>query len=365
MRVLILNRDMHIGGGVTYIRGLCSVLRRGGCSVVVMSAGGPMAADVAQVCDGLYSVPVFAGFQRPWLRMFLRRKQIDIVNVHSFTQARVIAPVCAAEGVPLIVTMHNPPGPARSKEWEPIWQQAAAVMVMNECMLEFCQRAGIDPDKLFLTRLLLDWPEQSPSPPRRAKVLAYCSRLSGTKGQVAEAWLRGLARMADLRDARLLVVGGGWYARRVRRTAKDLGLSPEMAGSTPRASDLFREVDVLAGSGYVALEGLRAGCAVVGMGFKGCAGAVTLQSLSSCLGTNFGDHALSPLDCSPEVVARSLNEAVRLVETGEAHRVGEAARHHCSLDAVAHSLLSMVSAVADGRGVRQYSAPLLAAAPPF
>ena len=345
MNILVVNRDLSIGGGSTYIHSLCRILTSNGSRVTLLAAPGPMYQSMTGICSEIRRVPLVHPIQGPWLSRFLRSRRIDVVNVHSRTQARVAHPVCQQEGIPLVMTMHGPIGAKHHAALQPVYASAAGVMVMNEQNARYCVRYGVTPSRIFLTRLMLDWGHRNPRPARQARTFTYCSRLSGLKGPKAETWLRAVALLGNVPDWRLVMIGDGHYRRRLEDLSKELGLNVSFMGSVTQASRLFDETDVLTGSGYVAIEGLRSGCGVVGLGYEGCTGAVTEDSLQYCLAMNFGDNMYCENDSSPERVASSLRAASTAVETGEADRVSSLARAQCSEDEVAGPVSSFFECV--------------------
>ncbi|MCA1597317.1 MAG: glycosyltransferase, partial [Chloroflexi bacterium] len=224
MNILILNRDLNVGGGVTYIRGLCSVLRSRGHRVFIIAGPGPMAAALSKSSDGLWSVPLFSPLQRPWLRHIVHKHAIDVINVHSRTPARMAFPVCEHAGIPMVVTAHGPVYGRRLELLKPIYARAAAFIVMNEQNASYYRGVGVPSDRLHLSRLLVDWSEAQERPARPARTFMYCSRLSGLKGPRAEAWLRAIALLAPDPGARLVVIGSGSYRRRLQEVAASLNL---------------------------------------------------------------------------------------------------------------------------------------------
>lgn len=347
---------MGIGGGATFTLGLSKVLRGKGHWVAMSAAGGELSEETRRNSDLYNSMPLWHSLQRPLLKRFLRKHGIECVNAHAFTQAAVALPVCKSLGIPFVITLHGPHGRKRLEQWKPLLSQADAVMVMNEQVARFYWLAGVPKEKLFLTRLFLPWPG---TPPERGGVetIGICARLSGLKGPISLAFVRGADASEMARQKRIVLVGDGPYRRQVELEGKNLGLDLEAWGSVPNASSRFGEIDVLAGGGYVALEGLRAGCAVVGMGFDGCMGAVSSGNLNLALGVNFGDHALRRLSQEPEFVAGEIEKAFALIQDGRALEASNMAKAHCCEEAVAGQLSSFFSSVQPGGYDRNLSLP--------
>lgn len=356
MRLLVLNRAMGIGGGATFTIELARMMRSHGHWVGISAAGGELSQETKEAANAFSATPLVSSFQRPLLRSYLKRNAIDVVNAHSYTQARVAMPVCRSLGLPVAITMHGPHNPKKLEQWKPLFEQAHAVMVMNEQVARFYWLAGVPKEKIFLTRLFLPW-HSSGREYGPACVFGICSRLSGLKGPMALAWMKAVAQMPGIKDKRVVVFGDGGYRQQLWACAKENALSVEMKGSVPNASAQFSGVDVLAGGGYVALEGLRAGCAVVGLGFDGCMGAVTAENLDAAIAVNFGDHALRKLETDPALIASSLSQAAHVFETGEVRRVSKLAGERCSPEAVGPRIVGFFEALAAGNEFREFSLP--------
>lgn len=358
MRVLFVNRDTIVGGGNTYLVHLGRALvEQGAWAGILVSGGGAWLPRFQASFRTTKVIPLYHPIQAPLLALALRRHKIDVVNSHAFTQARIADRACRLARVPHVVTMHGGIGPRRKLQYRPILERAAATIVMNERLALFYGQLGIPADRIVLSRLPLPMPRQARLEPREARRFAYCSRLSGNKAPKCAAWLRGLAE-ARLAAERITVIGDGDERSKLERLASDLGLDVEWAGAMSDAAERFGEFDVVCGAGYVALEAMAAGCAVVGMGFSGCFGAVTPENLDRAVACNFGDQILQTVGEPAEVVAQELQKAAHALSGGGALDTSDRVRELFDAGEVGRRLLGVYRAARDGTSVSRHSRPL-------
>ena len=86
--------------------------------------------------------------------------QIDLVHAHFGTMAVLLAPVCAAAGVPLLVTFHGFDVTAAPKRWPAyarqltaMLQRGAHVAAITREMADVAVRLGADPSRVHLSYL--------------------------------------------------------------------------------------------------------------------------------------------------------------------------------------------------------------------
>ncbi len=321
----------------------------------ILAGAGAMAPVLRRECDELKVSHVFHAVQRPFLKRYLKEHRIDVVNAHSYTQAKVIFPVCKALGIKTVITPHGARTPKRLKQLAPMFESCDGIMVIDEQLARLYHRAGVPLQRLFLSRLFLDWPEREPRRPAVVKTIGVCSRLSGLKGPMCEAFLRGTAKADGYKE--ILIFGDGSYRSKIEATAKELNLNVRMVGAVPDAASQFEKVDVLAGSSFVALEGFRAGCAVIGLGFDGCTGVITRDKVQAAIAINFGDRALKNLSTDPRFIGEEVTKAMAMRASGETNEVSEAVKAECSSKAVSKQIDGFFECVKEGRDYSDFSIP--------
>jgi len=154
------------------------------------------------------------------------------------------------------------------------------------------------------------------------------------------------------------VIGDGDERPKLERLAVSLGLDVEWAGMLPDASERFADFDVVCGAGYVALEAIAAGAAVVGMGFSGCFGAVDSENFDQAVACNFGDQIAQNVGEPSEVVAGELARAVKVLARGDALAARQRMRTLFDADRVGREMVGLYEAVRDGTPVAAHTRPL-------
>lgn len=340
MRILVVNRDMTVGGGVTYILKLADAMRPLGVETHLIAAGGASEPALREVCASVTRTPLLHPIQAPWLAARIRSLRPDVVVAHAYTQARVAAMACGMTRTPLVITMHGYIGGRRVAQFKKLFLKAGRVVVMNENLLRVYT---IDPDvadRFVMSRLPVTWPPNARYEPRVAEGYGYCSRLSTRKAPRCEAWLRAIAAIGP---SRAVVIGDGDEAPRLKRAAEGLGLDVEWWGEVPNAAARFAELDVVAGAGYVAVEAIAAGCAVVGLGFEGCYGAITPGTLADAMAWNYGDQSPHPLPDDPVSIEEGLRQAAAVLESGAAAEVARRCEQEYRDEVVAKRMIQIYS----------------------
>jgi len=95
-------------------------------------------------------------------------------------------------------------------------------------------------------------------------------------------------------NLKLVIVGYGRLLRQVRRTAAQVnreltGPHIQVLGAMLDIEPIIENADILLGAGYTALQGLAAGCKVIGVGFAGLFGLLRPENIEEAIAANFGD----------------------------------------------------------------------------
>jgi len=142
--------------------------------------------------------------------------------------------------------------------------------------------------KLCLTNRLVDRSVFRPAPreDRSAVKVTYLGRLSSTKGEQALALMEACGQLVEaIPNLELTVIGTGSRLRRAHRRAAQLNKQAgrpvvRVVGSTHHPERFLQQTDMLIGAGRSAVEGLACGCVVIGLGFAGLFGVITLITLT-------------------------------------------------------------------------------------
>lgn len=354
MNLLHMDRAFGIGGGPTFLKNLARMQRRNGHKVGLMAANGPMAESLAEDADFIKRATFFSMLQKPLLASFLRKHEIDVLDCHSRSSARVCLAAARASGAKMVLTSHGIRDPKRIERLREVFTKSDGVMAVDEQLARLYLQMGFSRKQIFLGRLFIEWPSRPRRTQRNARVFAYCSRLSTQKGPLCEAWLRAIALLRT-RPERIVVIGDGSYRQKINQTASELRLDVEMLGAIPDADQHFDAVDVLTGASFVTLEGFRAQCACVGMGFDGCIGAIDVNNLRAAIAVNFGDRVLRKMPLDSTLLVKELERAAGMVEDGEASEVADVARSLCSAEAVEPNFEGFFRCVNEGRDFSEFS----------
>lgn len=358
MRVLIVNRDMTVGGGTTYILALARMLAREGDSASLLAAGGPrlpgmidaFAAAGGQVCKKALLFP----WDRAWFARFLRAHPADVVNVHNLRGMDLCVEPCLDAGVPFVATFHAPPRP---KQVDLALENASLIVVMNETMRDCVTQAGAPQGRIFLSRLPVDLPALRAADRRAGAgnfVVTYCSRLSGLKGPLALGLMEAAGQLSrSMPDLTCVVIGGGPLRRRVAQKAQEINAHAgraivQVLGARLDAAQYLAGTSVAVGAGYVAVEALVGGAYVIGLGVRGCYGLVTEENFAEAVARNFGDHSPVYHASSPGILADAIQRAHTMWLERPECALRERAERVFSLEAVGPPLVRAYRALAAG-----------------
>jgi len=344
MRILILLRDTSPNGITTYNRIVARELEAQGHEVYVWPARASFGAGKALGLPPAH--PLLEPLARPWLKRGLKP---DLLFVNSYTQARFAHKLMASAGIPWVACMHNGHSPERMQQWLRLFGNAAGVITMCETLratyAQLIDEGGAAHRPPVLgSRLPITIPALRERRADQPITLGYCSRLSGHKGPRCEAWLEAIARLPERQRYRVLVIGGGSHLKTLQAKAAQLGLNAEFTGMVADALPLLDRIDVITGAGYALMEGLMRGCAAVGLGFGGCIGAITEQTLDEAYALNFGDHCPHSYPGDADSIAAALASAIASLQTPGLARVHARARTYSAPGPIVSELLGFMGA---------------------
>jgi hypothetical protein len=296
MNILMVNREMDIGGGNTFLRNMAAAFRQRGHKVYLISGKGETAKQQQQAFDDVIVKPMNMPWDHLWLKRFITDHKIDVVNAHALIQLSAVTRACNAVGTALIITLSAPFAEKRIARFLP---HSHALMVMNEYQRRYFLQMETNPDRFFRSYWILDWDLYSKQslPWRERKYDAiYCSRLSSTKAPLAIAFLQALGQMFSKRnDLRVCIIGNGRHLTKIqtavdalrRITESDnISIITDVLDTAP----YFGNAKVVSGGNYVSIEGLAAGAISIGAGYDGVFGMVTCSNLQDAAEQYFGDH---------------------------------------------------------------------------
>lgn len=291
MRILLVGRNAQIGGGSTFRLNIGRGLRARGHHVAVAAMGGPMVGRYRERGLDFHWVPpwgIFAGR----LAGIVKRERIDIVHASNTTAGDLALEACRRTGVPLVVSLHNTISNEEARH--ACLKAARQILVFDRGAAESAAKFPAQFDTSRIRRLPRPV-EHRPVDPASISPLrmAYVGRLSSRKGRVALSLLEGFAAFArENPGASMAILGDGSMRREVARAgerlAAETGARIELHGPVLDPGAVLRDVGILIGAGYAALEAVMQGRAVIGAGFNGY-GPVTRENVLEAIECNFGD----------------------------------------------------------------------------
>lgn len=337
-RLLLVNRDLSVGGGITYMDHLSRGLIALGWDVFYQSIPGPMAARMRASGVKIQYKGWGHALQLPFIVRMLRHLKPDVVNSHSNSTTAAVAKACTITGTKFVVTAHNPLVGDRMTQMRSSFLSADAIVVMNDTLANHFHRdLPLTRERIFASRLFIPWSE-SPIAARETTELAYCSRLSGSKGPMAESFLRaGLSLGLPV-----TVIGTGRQKRRLQK------IGGKFVGHSDDVPAFFRKATVAGGAGFVAIEALEAGAVPVGLGFRGCQGAVTPEKIEWAAARNYGDTDPVSYEHSVERVKSEIERALEVVRSGQVAELRDRARAIHSMEVVIPVLNQFYRRIANG-----------------
>lgn len=291
--LLILETPGH-GGTEVYVEGLADYLAKSMPVEIVALAGSPAEASERFPRHSAQAVEGTAGLAE----LLLAASQPLLANMHLYSSLLPAVRVARSAGVPVVTTLHMPLRP-----WNLLhklrWLAAAAlsdacVGVSAECLRGYGPLLSNKPKRVVSGPLPFE-----NMPPARLPgdgavepfTVAYAGRLSREKGLPTL-----ISALADMDDARLVVIGDGAQRTELESLAKSSGVNIEFAGRMPRAAVFERllEADAFVlpsrfeGLGLAAIEAMALGVPTICAGFP--AAAEYIQHGRTGLMFPIGDH---------------------------------------------------------------------------
>ena len=194
-----------------------------------------------------WPAPILRDVRR--LRAFLARDPVDIVHVHH-SHDHWLARLATLRGrrrVPLVRTFHNARAVHASRAARWLHRGTARFFAVSRGIEARCRQVGIPAAQVVWTPGIADTTRFLPDTDGRAireefalgaaPVVVTVSRFAANRGH--EALLAGFKKMlAEIPDARLLLVGKGETLRHLERVVGDLGIASAVVFTGYRDRDL-------------------------------------------------------------------------------------------------------------------------------
>lgn len=298
-----------------------------------------------------------------FLRKFIREHKIDVVHAHS----RAASWVCyfAARGgkVPLVSSIHGRQHLHFSSTLFSIYgEKRVAVCKSIYDHLTHDLKYGLE--TLALVHNGIDaakWKYQKHKPPKRKKkIVSFVGRLSGFKGDTLLIIVEQIFPkiFEQYRDVEFHIIGGMNEKSKIipamEQVNKRVGVEFIIAkGFSSDVESVYRQSDLIVGSGRVAMEALACGAPVVSIGESNFVGIISEETRNEALVTNFGDlDARRPIDVEKSVEA--IMKALQSPETISGEWGRKFIEEHFEISSVASQMYGVYAeAIAIKSGIEE------------
>jgi glycosyltransferase involved in cell wall biosynthesis len=263
------------------------------------------------------------------VRLALAHGKFDLVHAHPFEARRVGAAVAAAQGVPLVVTLHG----QYDDEFERYGATVRRIVCVSEAVAEYV--ASRDPalaGRLVAIPNGVDFGVFAPRPVRRSlpcgrrrTIIAVASRLDPDKGVLSAAvddFVSHLAASGRGEAVELRVAGARLYGPPVNpftaaidRAAASGAVRVVRAGwiADRRAlQQFYSEADIVVAPGRAAMEAVACGVPTIAAASRGYIGLVSSETLPLAHKTNFGGVQLPSTLYSPGAIIEDFSRALAM-----------------------------------------------------
>lgn len=315
MNILQVLSQYEVTGAETFAAALADVQIANGHSVFIISDNffTPTKATVIQHPIGKRDIP-----QRikntSFLKNFIREKKIDVVHAHSRAASWVCYFATRGGNVPLVSSIHYRQHLHFSSKLFSVYGEKR-VAVCKSIYQHLIQELKYPLETLALVHNGIDltkWEfKQRAIPERDKKIVSYVGRLTGFKGDTLLILVEQVfPRVLDMmKNVEFHVYGSSSPKNHVVAAIEKVNqrLGHEciiVKGFCNDVEKVYRESDLIIGSGRVAMEALACGSPVVSIGESNVVGIISEETKDEALRTNFGDlDRRQPIDVRNSVAA--------------------------------------------------------------
>lgn len=249
-----------------------------------------------------------------FLKEFIRKHRIDVVHAHSRAASWVCFFATRQGNVPLVSSIHGRQHLHFSSTLFSIYGEKR-VAVCRSIYDHLNRDLKYRLDTLALVHNGIDltkWEFRPHTPPQRKKKIAsFVGRLSGFKGDTLLVIIEKVfPKVRELYpEVEFHIIGGmnekSKIIPAIEATNKRIGAEFIIAkGFSKDVESVYRDSDIVIGSGRVAMEALACGSPVIAIGESNYVGIITEETRAECMVTNFGDlDARRPIEVDPSVRA--------------------------------------------------------------
>lgn len=256
-----------------------------------------------------------------FLRRFIREHRIDVVHAHSRASSWVSYFATRFGTTPLVSSIHGRQHLHLSSQLFSVYgEKRVAVCRSIYDHLNHDLKYGLETLSLVHNGIDMTKWEFRPHtpPPRKTKIVSFVGRLSGFKGDTLLVIVEKVFPkvLKEYGDVEFHIIGGMNEKSKILPAiaATNAAVGKEFIiakGFSTDVEKVYRESDLIVGSGRVAMEALACGSPVVAIGESNYVGILEAATEHEAVVTNFGDlDARRPIDVerSTAAIVRALRD---------------------------------------------------------
>lgn len=303
MKILMLVDYLNIGGTETHILSISKDLLAKGQEVILATEGG----ELANLFEEYGIETFFIKFEEKELIKLIKKHKVNIVHCHLGKSMNLCRKIYDIIKMPYIVTLH---GMFYSiEELNYTCSKASHIIAVSmpvKNMLLNCMNEDIESKVSVLYNTFDLYKHKSLNTDinirkslkikEHEKIVVYCSRLSFSKGKLAEKFIHAFYEVAkDIDNIHAIVIGDGPKKIQLEfyKNSLNARLNKEcihIIGSTTNVISYYLESMFVVGSARVAIEAMSCSKPVIAMGLMSSEGLVNSKSARDMINCYFGDH---------------------------------------------------------------------------
>lgn len=313
MNILQVLSQFEVTGAETFAAALADTQIANGHTVYILSDNFYTKTNATVISHPIGKRDVAQRWKNvSFLQKFIQEKKIDVVHAHSRAASWVCYFATRRGNVPLVSSIHGRQHlHFSSKMFSVYGEKRVAVCKSIYDHLNHDLKYELDTLSLVHNGIEMSkWKFEKHSPPRREKkIVSFVGRLSGFKGDtlliiVEQIFPNVLKKYPDVE---FHIIGGmnekSKIIPAINSTNKKMGKEFIIAkGFSNDVERVYRDSDLIIGSGRVAMEALACGAPVVAIGESNYVGILSSETEREAIITNFGDLAARrPIDVEKSV----------------------------------------------------------------
>lgn len=333
MKILMLVDYLNIGGTETHILSISKDLLAKGQKVILATEGG----ELANLFEEHGIETFFIKFEEKELINLIKNHKVNIVHCHLGKSMNLCRKIHDIINMPYIITLHGMFYSADELNYT--CSKASHIIAVSnpvKNMLFNCMNEDIESkvsvlyntfDLYKYTNLNTDIDiRKSLNIKENEKIVVYCSRLSFSKGKLAEKFIHAFYEVAkDIDNIHAIVIGDGPKKIQLEfyKNSLNARLNKEcihIIGSAKNVIPYYLESMFVVGSARVAIEAMSCSKPVIAMGLMSTEGLINDKNAKDMINCYFGDHDLiNPKDISNLIFTMKylLNNENECIELGK------------------------------------------------